>query len=240
MQTEITLGLQAALRVGRLMDEGRATPEMISLIKRNSCGKALDIARAARDMHGGNGISDEFHVIRHVHEPRGGQHLRGHARHPRADPRARADRHRGVLAPQRGRRPAQCTSSAGMTLRRARWCGGDALLAQFLGLLGRDAAADVARRLFPVVDPARDLRRTGGPRPRCWSRMTLRSAASASWRATRSLAVAGAARHRCRRMHVRRGGQLAHLRRSRMPGTGAGPRRLASRRSRAEANQPSK
>jgi glutaryl-CoA dehydrogenase len=63
MQTEITLGLQACLRVGRLMDEHRAAPEMISLIKRNSCGKALDIARAARDMHGGNGIHDEFHVI---------------------------------------------------------------------------------------------------------------------------------------------------------------------------------
>jgi glutaryl-CoA dehydrogenase len=66
MQTEITLGLQACLRVGRLMDEGLATPEMVSLIKRNSCGKALDIARVARDMHGGNGVSDEFHVIRHV------------------------------------------------------------------------------------------------------------------------------------------------------------------------------
>lgn len=66
MQTEISLGLQAALRVGRLMDENRAAPEMISLIKRNNCGKALDIARISRDMHGGNGISDEFHVIRHV------------------------------------------------------------------------------------------------------------------------------------------------------------------------------
>ena len=66
MQTEITLGLQAVLRVGRLMDEDRAAPEMISLIKRNSCGKALDIARAARDMHGGNGIHDEYHVIRHM------------------------------------------------------------------------------------------------------------------------------------------------------------------------------
>jgi glutaryl-CoA dehydrogenase len=66
MMTEITLGLQACLRVGRLMDEGRAAPEMVSLIKRNSCGKALDIARAARDMHGGNGIADEFHVIRHM------------------------------------------------------------------------------------------------------------------------------------------------------------------------------
>jgi glutaryl-CoA dehydrogenase len=66
MQTEITLGLQACLRVGRLMDEGRAAPEMISLIKRNSCGKSLDIARLARDMHGGNGIHDEYHVIRHM------------------------------------------------------------------------------------------------------------------------------------------------------------------------------
>jgi glutaryl-CoA dehydrogenase len=66
MQTEITLALQAVLRLGRLMDEGRATPEMVSLLKRNSCGKSLDVARVARDMHGGNGISDEFHVIRHV------------------------------------------------------------------------------------------------------------------------------------------------------------------------------
>jgi glutaryl-CoA dehydrogenase len=66
MQTEITLGLHAVLRLARLIDEGRSTPEMVSLLKRNSCGKALDIARTARDMHGGNGISDEFHVIRHV------------------------------------------------------------------------------------------------------------------------------------------------------------------------------
>ena len=66
MQTEIALGLQACLRVGRLMDEGKDVPEMISIIKRNSCGKALDIARMARDMHGGNGIHDEYHVIRHM------------------------------------------------------------------------------------------------------------------------------------------------------------------------------
>jgi glutaryl-CoA dehydrogenase len=66
MQTEITLGLQGCLRVGRLMDEHQVAPEMISLIKRNSCGKALDIARMARDMHGGNGIHDEYHVIRHM------------------------------------------------------------------------------------------------------------------------------------------------------------------------------
>ncbi len=66
MQTEITLGLQSVLRVGRLMDEDLAAPEMISLIKRNSCGKSLEIARLARDMHGGNGIHDEYHVIRHM------------------------------------------------------------------------------------------------------------------------------------------------------------------------------
>ncbi|MDR5865626.1 acyl-CoA dehydrogenase [Halomonas koreensis] len=66
MQTEIALGLQAALRVGRMIDDGQLVPETISLIKRNNCGKALDIARVARDMHGGNGISDEYHVIRHV------------------------------------------------------------------------------------------------------------------------------------------------------------------------------
>lgn len=65
MQTEITLGLQAALRVGRLIDEDKMVPEMISLIKRNNCGKALDIARMARDMHGGNGVIDEYHVVRH-------------------------------------------------------------------------------------------------------------------------------------------------------------------------------
>jgi len=66
MQTEITLGLQACLRVGRMLDEGTAAPENISMIKRNSCGKALDIARMSRDMHGGNGISDEYHVMRHM------------------------------------------------------------------------------------------------------------------------------------------------------------------------------
>jgi glutaryl-CoA dehydrogenase len=65
MQTEIALGLQSVLRLGRLMDEGLAAPEMISLLKRNNCGKALQIARVARDMHGANGVSDEYHVIRH-------------------------------------------------------------------------------------------------------------------------------------------------------------------------------
>ena len=66
MQTEIAIGLQSCLRLGRLADEGKAAPEMISMMKRNNCGKALDVARVARDMHGGNGVSDEFHVIRHV------------------------------------------------------------------------------------------------------------------------------------------------------------------------------
>ena len=66
MLTEISLGLQASLRVGRLMDQGRFAPEMISIIKRNNVGKALDVARAARDMHGGNGISEEYQVMRHM------------------------------------------------------------------------------------------------------------------------------------------------------------------------------
>ena len=66
MQTEIALGLQGALRLGRMMDEGVGSPELISLMKRNNCGKALDIARIARDMHGGNGINDEYQVIRHM------------------------------------------------------------------------------------------------------------------------------------------------------------------------------
>src|SRR6202163_69671 len=66
MQTEIALGLQGCLRLGRLKDEGKAAPEITSIMKRNSCGKALDIARMARDMHGANGIVDEFHVIRHL------------------------------------------------------------------------------------------------------------------------------------------------------------------------------
>jgi glutaryl-CoA dehydrogenase len=66
METEIALGLQASLRVGRLMDEGKMAPEMISIVKRNNCGKALDIARMSRDMHGGNGIQIEYHVMRHT------------------------------------------------------------------------------------------------------------------------------------------------------------------------------
>ncbi len=66
MQTEIALGLQGSLRVGRLFDDGEMAPEMISIVKRNNCGKALDIARQSRDMHGGNGISEEYHVIRHM------------------------------------------------------------------------------------------------------------------------------------------------------------------------------
>ena len=66
MQTEIALGLQSALQLGRLMENGKAAPEMISLMKRNNCGKALDIARVSRDMHGGNGISEDFQIMRHM------------------------------------------------------------------------------------------------------------------------------------------------------------------------------
>jgi len=66
MSTEISIGRLACLQVGRLMEAGRAKPEMVSMIKRNNCGKALDVARVARDMLGGNGIADEYHVIRHV------------------------------------------------------------------------------------------------------------------------------------------------------------------------------
>ena len=66
MMTDIAMGLQASLRVGRLLDEANAAPEMISIIKRNNCGKALDAARWARDMHGGNGIQEDYQVIRHM------------------------------------------------------------------------------------------------------------------------------------------------------------------------------
>ena len=65
MQTQIAMGLQSVLRVGRLIDENKMQPEMISMVKRNNCQRALDIARSARDIHGGNGISDEYHIIRH-------------------------------------------------------------------------------------------------------------------------------------------------------------------------------
>jgi alkylation response protein AidB-like acyl-CoA dehydrogenase len=98
MQTEITIGLQTCLRLGRLMDEGRAAPEAISLAKRNSCGKALDIARRPH----GPGHARRQRGRRRVprdpprHEPGGGQHLRGHPRHPRADPGPGPDRHTGV------------------------------------------------------------------------------------------------------------------------------------------------
>ena len=66
MQTEISLGLQACLRVGRIFDEGKISPEMISIVKRNNCGKALDISRQARDLHGGNGIMEDYNVMRHM------------------------------------------------------------------------------------------------------------------------------------------------------------------------------
>nr|XP_033941872.1 glutaryl-CoA dehydrogenase a [Pseudochaenichthys georgianus] len=79
MLTEITIGLQSCLTLGKLIDDKKAAPDMISMLKRNSCGKALDIARQARDMLGGNGISDEYHIIRHVMNLEGSQHIRGNA-----------------------------------------------------------------------------------------------------------------------------------------------------------------
>ena len=97
MQTEIALGLQGALRLGRMIEAGKAAPPSISLMKRNNCGKALDIARLARDMHGGNGIAGRIPRDARALEPRDRQHLRGHARHPRPHPRPRADRHPGVF-----------------------------------------------------------------------------------------------------------------------------------------------
>ena len=97
MQTEIALGLQASLRVGRLFDEGQMAPEMISLVKRNNCGKALDIARMARDMHGGNGIQIEYHVMRHAANLETVNTYEGDPRRPRPDPGPRPDRDPGVL-----------------------------------------------------------------------------------------------------------------------------------------------
>ena len=97
MQTEISLGLQGCLRLGRMKDEGTASVEITSIMKRNSCGKALDVARMARDMLGGNGISDEFGVIRHMVNLEVVEHLRGHPRHPRPHPRPRADGDPGLL-----------------------------------------------------------------------------------------------------------------------------------------------
>jgi glutaryl-CoA dehydrogenase len=96
MQSEITIGLLATYHVSRLREQGRATPEMLSLLKRNSTGKALEIARLARDMLGGNGISDDYHVIRHVLNMGDGEHAGGHARHPRAGAGAGPDGYFGV------------------------------------------------------------------------------------------------------------------------------------------------
>ena len=93
MQTEISLGLQGSLRVGQTIDEGTGSSEAISLVKRNNCGKALDIARVARDMHGANGIVDEYHVIRHVLNLESVKHLRRNPRRARSDSRSRPDGH---------------------------------------------------------------------------------------------------------------------------------------------------
>ena len=97
MQTEISLGLQGCLQAGRLKERGQLAPELVSLLKRNSCGKALEVARTARDMHGGNGISDEYIVFRHMANPRDRQHLRRNARYPRPDTGPCPDGHPGVL-----------------------------------------------------------------------------------------------------------------------------------------------
>ncbi len=96
MQTEIALALQGCLRLGRMKDEGIASVEITSMLKRNSCGKSLDVARAARDMLGGNGISDEYRGDSPSRESRSGEYLRGHSRHSRADPRQGADRNSSV------------------------------------------------------------------------------------------------------------------------------------------------
>ncbi len=116
-------------------------------MKRNNCGKALDIARVARDMHGGNGIADEFHVMRVMSQPRDGEHLRGHARHPRADPRPRADGDSGVLldrlrdGPRRTCcRLAVCPPALPAAVRMLRLAGGAALVT-FPSLAGCRTAA---------------------------------------------------------------------------------------------------
>ena len=96
MQTEISLGLQGALQMGRLMDAGNVSAELISLMKRNNCGKSLDIARTARDMHGGNGVSDEYGGYSPRHELRGSKYLRGHSRHSRPDSGTCTDGNTGV------------------------------------------------------------------------------------------------------------------------------------------------
>ena len=103
MQTEIAIGLQAALRVGRMFDEGSLSPEAISLVKRNNCGKALDIARTARDMHGANGIADEFGVIRHVMNLETVNTYEGTHDVHALIPRPGADGHPGVFVGRRAR-----------------------------------------------------------------------------------------------------------------------------------------
>jgi len=113
MITEISLGLQGCLRLGRLKDEGAAAAEMTSVMKRNSCGKALEISRAARNMLGGNGISDEYGVARHPRQSRSGQHVRGHRRYSRADSRACDHRYRCLLSKHRAVLQARPVTAAG-------------------------------------------------------------------------------------------------------------------------------
>ncbi len=117
MQTEIALGLQASLQVGRLFDTNRATPEMVSLVKRNNCGKALEIARLACEMHGGNGIHSEYHVMRHAQNLETVNTLRRDSRHPRVDSGAGADRSARVLLMRPDRSACVCCSHSPSTSR---------------------------------------------------------------------------------------------------------------------------
>jgi hypothetical protein len=149
MQTEITLGLQGCLRVGRLLDDGKAAPEMISLIKRNSCGKALDIARMARDMHGGNGIHDEYHVIRHMMNLETVNTLRRHARHARPDP--------GPVS----RRPGRARERHAGPAVRLGTRGGSSQRAGAQGLQRGAGVGTVARPAPPMARPPASGSRSG-------------------------------------------------------------------------------
>ena len=150
MQTEITLGLQASLRVGRLMDEGRMAPEMISMVKRNNCGKALDIARAARDMHGGNGISEDYQVMRHMVNLETVNTYEGTHDVHRPDPRPRPDRAAGLLLS-----PSMEAPFKGLkVLELARILAGP-----WIGQTLADLGADVIK----VESPAGDDTRSWGP-----------------------------------------------------------------------------
>jgi glutaryl-CoA dehydrogenase len=150
MQTEIALGLQAALRAGRMMDEGSCAPEVISLIKRNNCGKALDIARAARDMHGGNGIMAEYHVMRHAQNLETVKHRLHHIARGQTPKRVH-------VAPQirpRNRRWGWRKSRAGCRIAR---CGPPSMMAMRLPILKASSRSWLTKmmvRFSRVAGPA--------------------------------------------------------------------------------------